>query len=71
MAELIGGMVCLDEDEAAALAFFLRLSSESQGSRQIADALLLLADQIQTQVGRDPFEARRFSISIEPRRTRQ
>lgn len=60
----------MEEEEAASLAGWMRHSSlkVQPGMR---GALMLLADQLQTNVDRDPFTARRFSISVEPRRTRQ
>jgi hypothetical protein len=71
MAELIGGMVCLDEDEAGSLSVFLRMGAQTQQGVQIADTLLLLADQLLTMRDRDPFVGRRFVVVVEQRRTRQ
>lgn len=71
MAQLIGGMVCLDEAEAGAVAALLRHTADRTQPPAMAEALLLLAHQLQTMKDQDPFEVRRFTISVEPKRTRQ
>ena len=70
MAEMAGGMLCFSEEEAAGIAGLLRHYAPNC-EPNMSSALMLLANQLQTEVGKDPFSARRFSISVEPRRTRQ
>lgn len=69
VAEIVGDILCFSEDEADALGGLLRHQSEKvQPSMQ--GVLLLLATML-TDRSQDRFEVHRFSISVEPMRTRQ
>ncbi len=70
VAELVGDILCFSEAEADQLGAMLRHEASRFNRGSIGEAMSLLANQL-TNRPQDRFEVHRFSISVEPMRTRQ